>query len=62
MWKSSVLRHYKSASAIARLLGISKAAISQWDELIPEGQAYKLESLSRGKLKVQRKLYARAAA
>lgn len=61
MWKSVVYRHYKSFKAIAEALGISKSAVSQWPELIPEGMAYKIESLTRGKLKVKRKLYQVAA-
>lgn len=62
MWKSSVYRYYKSFSAIAKALGITRSAVSQWDELIPEGMAYKLESLTAGKLRVKKKLYAKVAA
>lgn len=61
MWKSSVYRYYKSFKAIAKALGITKSAVSQWPELIPEGMAYKIESLTHGKLKVVRKLYRKAA-
>lgn len=61
MWKSAVYRHYKSFKAIAEALGITKSAVSQWPDLIPEGMAYKLESLTHGKLKVRARLYRKAA-
>ncbi len=61
MWKSAVYRHYKSFKAIAEALGITKSAVSQWPDLVPEGMAYKLESLTRGKLKVRARLYRKAA-
>jgi transcriptional repressor of cell division inhibition gene dicB len=42
---------------ITKLLGLSSGAISQWGEVVPEGQAYKLESLTKGRLKVDSSLY-----
>ncbi len=44
-------------SRIAELLGISSGAISQWGEIVPEGQAYKLESLTDRQLQVNPDLY-----
>ena len=44
-------------SKITKLLGLSSGAISQWGEVVPEGQAYKLESLTKGRLKVDPTLY-----
>jgi hypothetical protein len=35
MYKKDVLKHYKTITAVANVLGISPAAVSQWDELIP---------------------------
>jgi len=35
----------------ANSLGITRSAVSQWDEIVPETSAYKLESLTGGKLK-----------
>lgn len=61
MWKSSVYRYYKSFKAIAKAVGISKSAVSQWPDLIPEGMAYKIESITGGKLKVRARLYRKAA-
>lgn len=41
----------------ARFLQIHKSAVSAWPEIIPEGSAYKLESWTRGALKVDPALY-----
>lgn len=37
-----------SQSALARVLGISRAAVSQWGGVIPEARQYQLHILSRG--------------
>lgn len=42
---------------MAKALGVTSGAISQWGELVPEGQAYKLESITGGVLKVNPALY-----
>ena len=57
MRKSLVYRHFKSLQAIASALGITKSAVSQWPEVIPKGAAYELEWFTKGKLKVDQKLY-----
>lgn len=44
-------------SRMARALGVTVGAISQWGDVLPEGKAYKLESISNGKLKVDPSLY-----
>lgn len=62
MYKDAVYRHYKSFKAIAEALGITKSAVSQWPKVVPEGAAYKLQALTRGKLKVNARLYLRVAA
>ncbi|WP_342040573.1 Cro/CI family transcriptional regulator [Aeromonas caviae] len=53
MQKHDVLEHFGSitAIAIARAIGISHAAVSKWDETIPQGRAYQIEVLTGGKLK-----------
>jgi DNA-binding transcriptional regulator YdaS (Cro superfamily) len=58
MLLSTALQYYKNKAAIARALGISRAAISQWGDVVPESSAYKLQVLNRGKLKVDSSLYA----
>lgn len=42
---------------MAKALDVTSGAISQWGELLPEGKAYKLESISNGHLKVDPALY-----
>ena len=36
---------------------ISPAAVSQWGEIIPEKNAYRLQEFTNGKLKVDSSLY-----
>ena len=58
MYKSAVLAHYKgSQSAVARALKITRASVHNWPELIPEQSAYRLQSITRGKLKVDANAY-----
>lgn len=67
MRKQAVLDHFRPKSAkpndkgftaTARALGITKSAVCQWDEeLIPEGMAYRVQVVTRGKLKVNPKDY-----
>lgn len=49
--KSDVLEYFGGVSKAANALGITRSAVSQWDETIPESSAYKLESLTGGQLK-----------
>lgn len=62
MRTKTVFAYYKKRGLkradIARLLDISRAAVSKWGDIVPEGTAYKLESLTGGELKVESKLYA----
>lgn len=57
MYKSDVITFFKSKSALAKALGITPGAISQWKEIIPEKQAYRLRDLTKGELKINRELY-----
>ena len=54
MQTTDVITYYGSPAEVARILGISRAAVSKWakEGIVPEGSAYKIESLTRGKLKV----------
>lgn len=58
MLKSSAKNHFKSLAAIAKVLGVTKSAVSQWPRVIPKGSACELQILTRGKLKVNPRLYA----
>ena len=57
MLKSIVLEHYATGAAVARALQISSAAVTQWPEVIPEKQAYRLQVITKGALKVDPSLY-----
>ncbi len=50
MRKKDVLIHYGTQVKLAKVLGISQASISNWSEIIPEKQAFKLEKATDGKL------------
>ena len=57
MKKDYVLKHFGSMSATAKALGISFQYVFQWADLIPQGMAYKIESVTGGVLKVDPELY-----
>lgn len=59
MLKSDVLDFFGSKIATAQVLKVSPSAVTQWKEIIPEKQAYKVERISKGKLKVNPDLYNR---
>ena len=61
MRKSDVVRHFGSQLAVAKALQITKGAVSFWDELIPIGRAYQIESVTGGKLRVNPALYKTAS-
>ena len=52
MRKTEAVDHFGSQRALAAALGITEQAVSLWDELVPEGRAYQLESITGGKLRV----------
>lgn len=57
MKKSVALEHFGTKEAIAEALEISRQAVSQWPEVVPEGQAYKLQVITGGKLRVDPRCY-----
>lgn len=57
MYKRDVLAHFGKISEVAKVLGISVAAVSQWGEVIPEKNAYRLQILTNQALKVDESLY-----
>lgn len=62
MRTKAAIKHFKTRAAIARALGISRAAVSKWGPVVPEGSAYKLESLTGAELKVDPALYRNGSA
>jgi predicted transcriptional regulator len=53
--------HYRTATELARTLGVTQAAVSQWRSRhggrIPELYARRLHELTRGKLRFDREAY-----
>jgi transcriptional regulator with XRE-family HTH domain len=52
MLKRDVKDHFGTYVAAADALGITKSAISQWPEIVPELWAYKIQAITRGRLKI----------
>ena len=60
MRKSDVIAHFGGTQTkVAEALGITKSAVSQWPDVIPEGMAYKLQVITAGMLRVDPSLYVR---
>lgn len=59
MKKQAVIDHFKTQAEAARALGISKQAIQDWGDVIPEGMAYKIQVITGGKLQVDPAVYRR---
>ncbi|MFC3875569.1 Cro/CI family transcriptional regulator [Neisseria musculi] len=53
----NVIAFYGTKIAVARALGISPSAVTQWQEMVPEKQAYRIQILTGGKLKMNPRLY-----
>lgn len=63
MRKTDVLKFWgNNGAAVARAIGVTKSAVSQWPRIIPEAMAYRVERATEGKLKVDPALYQPAAA
>lgn len=57
MLKNNVIAHFGKLENVAKALSISVAAVSQWKDVIPEKNAYLLQEITNGKLKIDRELY-----
>lgn len=58
MLKSEALNYFKGNGAeLGRKLGIGRAAVQKWGDLIPPLYAVKLEELTHGALKFNAALY-----
>lgn len=57
MLTETAISYFKTQAAVARALDISRAAVAKWGRVVPEGSAYKLESVTNGGLKVDATLY-----
>lgn len=58
MLKTAVLSHFHSSPvAVARALGITRSAVSQWPEVVPLKSALRLQALTCGVLSVDMASY-----
>lgn len=57
MNKQKVVEHFGNQSDVARALGVSRAYVSKWTDIVPELQAMKLERITNGALKYDPSLY-----
>ena len=59
MYKKQAIKFLGSSAELARRLGVTPPAISQWDddEPIPQGRAWQIEAISSGRLRVDPILY-----
>ncbi|WP_336062681.1 Cro/CI family transcriptional regulator [Serratia sp. 201] len=62
MLKTIVLKFYDGPTKAAAALGITHSAVCQWDSVIPERQAMKLERLTKGKLTYDPSYYKKSTA
>ncbi|MBV7434520.1 Cro/Cl family transcriptional regulator [Cardiobacteriaceae bacterium TAE3-ERU3] len=57
MYKQDVISYFGSQVAVADALGIGKAGVSLWGEVVPELRAMQLERLTDGKLRYDASIY-----
>jgi len=54
MTTNDAIKHFGSAAALARALGIGRSAVQQWGEKPPVPRQYQIEVVSGGALKAER--------
>lgn len=60
MNKADVLAHYENNhTKVAEAIGITRSAVSQWSDRVPLLAALELERVTKGKLRVDMRLYKR---
>jgi hypothetical protein len=57
MFKADVIKHFGSQAATARFLGLKRAAVNKWPEVVPPGWAAQLHLRTRGKLRYDPDVY-----
>lgn len=50
MKTADAISHFETASALAERLSITRGAVSQWGEFVPENRANQLSRITDGKL------------
>jgi hypothetical protein len=60
MKTKDVMAHFgNNQKNVCRLLGLSPAWVNHWGEIVPEVCAWRLDHITRGKLKIDPALYDR---
>lgn len=59
MRKIDVIAHFGTQTEVTRVLGISKAFVSQWGDTVPEKYALLLEKITDGALAYDPAVYGR---
>jgi DNA-binding transcriptional regulator YdaS (Cro superfamily) len=54
---SDAVQHFGGRRQVAEALGVTRQAVSKWGKYVAEGSAYKLQHITKGKLKVIEKAY-----
>lgn len=58
MKAADVIQHFgRSKQATASALGITRSAVAQWDDIVPEQVAWKVQILTGGVLRVDPAIY-----
>lgn len=57
MKTADVVRHFGNRVKTAKALGVTKSAVSQWGEVVPERIAYKTQIITGGALRVDPSVY-----
>ncbi|CAI0790238.1 Cro/CI family transcriptional regulator [Serratia liquefaciens] len=57
MRKAEVISYFGGVVKTAEALGLKHPSVSGWPEIIPEGRAYQIENITKGKLKFNPDLY-----
>jgi len=58
MLKSDVIAYYGGVRAVAEALKLSTQAVTAWKTIIPEVNAWRIFSITKGEMKIDQSLYA----
>lgn len=57
MRTDDVVKFFGSKAAVARAIGVTKGAVTNWGEIVPESSIWRVEHASKGKLRADRAFY-----